>query len=57
MVPFSYTKFQHLAIKFGNQLDELAVGSILAQYSNLLNAQNLLLFPWKHTAQYHILCQ
>jgi hypothetical protein len=34
--------------------DLLAMVSVLAQYINLLNAQNLLLFPWKHTAEYPI---
>lgn len=34
--------------------DLLAMVSVLAQYINLLNAQNLLLFPWKHTAEYLI---
>lgn len=35
--------------------DLLAMVSVLAQYINLLNAQNLLLFPWKHTAEYPIM--
>ncbi|KAJ5041418.1 hypothetical protein NUH16_003382 [Penicillium rubens] len=30
----------------------LAMVSVLAQYTNLLNAQNLHLFPWKHTTEY-----
>jgi len=34
--------------------DLLAMVSVLAQYVNLLNAQNLLLFPWKHTSEYTI---
>lgn len=34
--------------------DLLAMVSVLAQYINLLNAQNLLLFPWKHTLEYPI---
>ena len=34
--------------------DLLAMVSVLAQYVNLLNAQNLLLFPWKHTIEYPI---
>lgn len=34
--------------------DLLAMVSVLAQYVNLLNAQNLLLFPWKHTVEYPI---
>lgn len=34
--------------------DLLALVSVLAQYVNLLNAQNLLLFPWKHTFEYPI---
>ncbi|KAJ5301910.1 hypothetical protein PENANT_c062G11603 [Penicillium antarcticum] len=36
--------------------DLLAMVSVLAQYINLLNAQNLLMFPWKHTAEYTIPC-
>jgi hypothetical protein len=34
--------------------DFLAMVSVLAQYINLLNAQNLLMFPWKHTVEYPI---
>ncbi|PWY93562.1 hypothetical protein BO94DRAFT_614879 [Aspergillus sclerotioniger CBS 115572] len=34
--------------------DLLAMVSVLAQFVNLLNAQNLLLFPWKHTEEYPI---
>ncbi|KAB8067044.1 hypothetical protein BDV29DRAFT_196730 [Aspergillus leporis] len=34
--------------------DLLAMVSVLAQYVNLLIAQNLLLFPWKHTIEYPI---
>jgi hypothetical protein len=34
--------------------DLLAMVSVLAQYINLLNAQNLLLFPWKHMVEYPI---
>ncbi|KAJ5851863.1 uncharacterized protein N7529_011248 [Penicillium soppii] len=34
--------------------DFLAMVSVLAQYINLLNAQNLLMYPWKHTAEYPI---
>lgn len=34
--------------------DLLAMVSVLAQYINLLNAQNLHLFPWKHTLEYPI---
>lgn len=34
--------------------DLLAMISVLAQYVNLLNAQNLLSFPWKHTSEYLI---
>jgi hypothetical protein len=34
--------------------DLLAMVSVLAQYINLLNAQNLLMFPWKHTTEYPI---
>lgn len=34
--------------------DLLAMVSVLAQFINLLNAQNLLLFPWKHTVEYPI---
>lgn len=32
--------------------DLLAMVNVLAQYANLLNAQNLYMFPWVHTAQY-----
>ncbi|KAF9883233.1 hypothetical protein FE257_003827 [Aspergillus nanangensis] len=35
--------------------DFLAMVSVLAQYINLLNAQNLCLFPWRHTVEYPIL--
>ena len=34
--------------------DFLAMMRVLAQYVNLLNAQNLHLFPWKHTTQHLI---
>jgi hypothetical protein len=34
--------------------DFLAMVSVLAQYVNLLNAQNLHSFPWKHTTEYLI---
>jgi hypothetical protein len=36
--------------------DLLAMVSVLARYVNMLNAQNLLMFPWKHTAEYPIPC-
>jgi hypothetical protein len=34
--------------------DFLAMLSVLAQYINHLNVQNLLMYPWKHTAEYPI---
>ncbi|KAG2003959.1 hypothetical protein GB937_009196 [Aspergillus fischeri] len=34
--------------------DFLAIMSALAFYVNLLNAQNLHMFPWKHTGEYQI---
>jgi hypothetical protein len=37
--------------------DFLAMVSVFAKYVNLLNAQNLHLFPWKHTKEYHIVAQ
>jgi hypothetical protein len=40
--------------QFDAREDFLAMVSVLAQYINLLNAQNLHMFPWKHTAEYPI---
>jgi hypothetical protein len=37
--------------------DFLAMVSAFAKYVNLLNAQNLHLFPWQHTKEYPILPQ
>lgn len=34
--------------------DFLAMVSVFAQYINLLNAQNLHMFPWQHTPEYPI---
>lgn len=47
-------KVEHMEDRTIAREDFLALISALAQYVNLLNAQNLQLFPWKHGTEYPV---